>query len=66
MDDRAETDVEKMHVINRLLDVWQNNPHLRLGQLLLNAGVHYSIEDYHLIRRVENFYKPEVKSQEDK
>jgi len=33
---RADTDEKKRVVIDRILTVWKRNPHLRLGQLLVN------------------------------
>ena len=58
MNDRAEDSYQRQGIINRLLDVWQRNPELRLSQLLLNTDINYHTEDYALIRAVEKFYSP--------
>lgn len=34
MKDRANTDLEKKQIVDRLLAVWKKHPELRLGQLL--------------------------------
>ena len=60
MNERTESEYERQSIINRLLDVWHRNPDLRLGQLLLNAGLDYNVEDYAIIRQVENYYKPKI------
>jgi hypothetical protein len=58
MEDRAETDDQKRNVMNRLLDVWCRNPELRLNQLISNVTNSYNIEDFELLRQVEDWYKP--------
>jgi hypothetical protein len=60
MEDRAETDDQKRNVMNRLLDVWCRNPELRLNQLISNATKRdsYNIEDFELLRQIEDWYKP--------
>ena len=56
---RAVTPHDKREIIERLFVVWEKNPHLRLGQLLMNAcdgAAFYMTEDYPLMKLVENFY----------
>lgn len=58
---RAESVDQKKKVISRLLNVWIDNPELRLGQLISNAirNPFYS-EDAFFIREIELYYqKPE-------
>lgn len=47
-------------VLDRLEEVWAENPDLRLGQLILNVirdeSQLYNIEDEQLIERIEKFY----------
>lgn len=61
MDKRAKTIKEKKAIINRLYEVWNANPELRLGQLIENTftGMRnlYFIEDFELIERLEGYYK---------
>ena len=41
--------------MERILNVWNKNPELRLGQLLINkAGVIYLLEDHDLVQAVES------------
>jgi hypothetical protein len=37
IDGRAFTDEKKREVIEQLLAAWKNHPHMRFGQLLVNA-----------------------------
>lgn len=56
---RAVTPHDKREIIERLAVVWEKNPCLRLGQLLMNAcdgPFLYNIEDYPLMKRVESVY----------
>lgn len=57
---RAVDDRMKKEILNRLLAVWEENPSLRLMQLLGNVFRNdpYYIEDYDAIRVVEEFYGP--------
>lgn len=59
---RATLDLQKREVISKILNVWISNPHLRLGQLLVNAMSDpsvktdiFQIEDYDLMALVEAF-----------
>ena len=56
---RAIDDKMKETVVNRLLEVWKQNPELRLMQLLGNVfrSDPYYIEDYDAIKVVEKFYE---------
>jgi hypothetical protein len=55
---RAVGPDRKKNVIDRLLDVWQRYPDLRLGQLIDNVRVNlYYIEDLDLIREIEYSYR---------
>jgi hypothetical protein len=56
---RAVDDKMKEVVIGRLLEVWKQNPDLRFMQLLGNVfrGDPYYIEDYDVIKAVEEFYE---------
>jgi len=47
---RAHTPAQKRAVIERILVVWENNPELRLGQLLIN--VLNGIDGEHTTRRI--------------
>ena len=54
---RASTPEYKKHVIDRLLDVWNRNPELRLGQLITSAiRDPFYVEDAFLINEVEQYY----------
>jgi len=58
---RAITDKEKAAILNRFFKLWKKYPSLRLGQLIGNV-VHnndqlYNIEDYELIKRLEEEYE---------
>lgn len=60
--DRARSEKEKEEVINRILYMWKKFPDLRLGQLIENCRLPggtdlFFIEDYELVRMVENKYK---------
>jgi hypothetical protein len=59
MTGRAETDEQKKHVMDRLLDAWKKIPELRLGQLINNAiGNEQNLfyyEDFDLVREAEQF-----------
>lgn len=50
----------RRHLIDRLLDVWQRNPDLRLGQLVYNAyqdsARMFCASDADFVRRIEKFY----------
>jgi hypothetical protein len=53
---RAVTTDAKKAVIARLLDVWLQNPDLRLGQLVGDHGGYldlYNMEDFPLIASIE-------------
>ena len=56
---RANDDEMKREVITRILTVWQENPALRLMQLLGNVfrSDPYYIEDYDAVKALEEFYK---------
>lgn len=61
---RATLNFQKKEVLSRILNVWLSNPHLRLGQLLVNALSDpaiktdiFQIEDYDLMALVEEFGK---------
>lgn len=56
MTDRAVTEKQKREVLEELLLHWLQKPELRLGQMISNAvaGDPFYIEDYDLIRRIEN------------
>ena len=49
--------------LRKIKEIWNKNPDLRLGQLLINitpdAKSLYFIEDEDLINLLENFYKDE-------
>lgn len=57
---RCETPEERCDILQRLLNVWDENPNLRLGQLIGNYirsdSELYYIEDEHLIRSLERGY----------
>lgn len=56
---RAVTPHDKREIIERLAAVWEKHPSLRLGQLLMNVcegASLYVIEDYPLMKKVENCY----------
>lgn len=54
---RADTPERKKHLIDRLLDVWQRNPDLRLGQMICNVLADpYYAEDSFLINEIEQYY----------
>lgn len=56
---RANTDLEKQEVLDRLANVWMDNPTMRLGQLITNEirdREIYNIEDFDLLHRLEEFY----------
>lgn len=62
--ERAVTAEQKKHVVDRILDIWNRHPTLRLGQLLDNAGLNggvsrnlYYLEDFKLIQELEDFYR---------
>lgn len=56
---RAHTDEEKRELIEKLLSAWKSpkGRHLRLGQLIVNAGViePFYVEDAELADLVERF-----------
>lgn len=56
---RAVDDEMKTEIVGRLLEVWKQNPSLRLMQLLGNVfrGDPYYVEDYDVIKEVEAFYE---------
>jgi hypothetical protein len=57
---RAETAEEKAEVLQRLLKLWQENPDLRLGQLIGNFYGDldlYNAEDFSLLDGLESFYE---------
>lgn len=56
---RAHTEAEKKVILNRVLRVWLTYPQLRLGQLLVNAGLAtpYYVEDKAFAELLER-YKP--------
>jgi hypothetical protein len=60
MSDRAKTDEQKEEVLARILAVWKQYPHERLGQFLFNSYSvvtsnvdPFHIEDFQLVRMVE-------------
>jgi hypothetical protein len=60
MKDRATTDEQKEEVLARILAVWKQYPHERLGQFLHNCyspvtghNDPFYVEDYELVRMVE-------------
>lgn len=58
MKDRAETDKQKQEIVERLLNSWKLQRELRLGQLLYCATGGrdiFNVEDYVLIKEIENF-----------
>lgn len=60
---RANEEYEKSLIVERLLACWKLRPHMRLGQLLVNAANVpgndiFHIEDYDLIDLVEKFTSP--------
>lgn len=61
---RADTNKRKEEIINHLLQLWKNNPELRLGQLIGNfyhypSGIDpYFDEDDIFISNLEGFYGP--------
>ncbi len=50
MTSRAKTNEQKRLVIERVLAVWQKNPDLRLGQLLINATS--GLDNDHTVRKM--------------
>jgi hypothetical protein len=60
---RATTDEQKREIIERLYQMWIENPQLRLGQLIGNvfhypSGIDpYHWEDYDFIAALEDAYK---------
>lgn len=57
---RACSTEQKKEIIDRLLLIWIEHEHLRLGQLIENAFIDqnlYNIEDYDLINLLEKLYK---------
>lgn len=59
---RAVEDTEKDEIIERLQALWKAHPRLRLMQLLGNVlrGDSYYIEDYDMIRMLEEAYAKET------
>jgi len=58
---RANTEAEKRQVVEKLYGIWIHNPELRLGQLILNVYYGkdpYYEEDWDLITKMDEFYKP--------
>lgn len=59
---RAKTEVQKAEVLFRLEQLWKtaDRHHLRLGQLIGNVirdeNTLYNIEDFDLIKKLEDFY----------
>lgn len=75
MSKRATTDREKAAVIHELLQIWLDNPNLRLAQLIGNVypcgvvpeelGVlphhdPYHVEDFNFVEEIKEFYKEKV------
>jgi hypothetical protein len=63
---RAETEEEKKEVLDNLLKLWKETPSLRLIQLIINSissnpkhqgneSAMYYIEDYELIKIIQQF-----------
>jgi uncharacterized protein YihD (DUF1040 family) len=55
---RAKTIEQKQEIINRLLELWNKNPQLRLSQLILNVfrDDFYYKEDFVFIEQLEKAY----------
>jgi len=56
---RANEDYQKKQILDRLLVIWEQHPHLRLGQLIRNvypSDLLFSEEDWPLIERLGEFY----------
>lgn len=58
-DKNAKEDWQRKDVVEKLLTVWKQNPHLRLGQLLINSldnmqesSKLFYMEDYDLIDKL--------------
>ena len=52
---KLDPNAVRRDVMERILNVWNKNPELRLGQLLINkAGVIYLLEDHDLVQAVES------------
>ena len=43
--------------MERIIAAWQNVPDMRLGQLLLGAGVQFYTEDEDTVQKVEEFVR---------
>ena len=62
---RATTDKQKEEIIRRLLECWKENPHQRLGQLIINGLTNptisiemvFAAEDETLVKNIELFTK---------
>lgn len=53
---RAISAKQKRDVMERILKVWEENPEMRLGQLLINSGASiFYAEDFSLAETVEDF-----------
>lgn len=53
----AGTIVNKQNITNRLLELWVNHPHLRLGQLIANVYKSpYYTYDFDFIAGLEKYY----------
>jgi hypothetical protein len=63
VDGRAHEPYMKKEILDRVFLVWEENPDMRLGQLILNAlGDHprndlYYMEDFNLIGTIEEYYE---------
>lgn len=54
MKDRAQTPEQKREVIERIYAAWLAQPHLRLGQFIMNAVEDpYYVEDFALVKALE-------------
>lgn len=64
---RAWTQEQKEQVLSTILLIWNQNPELRLGQLLLNAAQTnlYSIEDFDLLALLQKIYSLEKEKEEE-
>ena len=59
---RAMTPQQKRDIIERLLSLWEDNPDLRLGQLISNTegqANQFYLEDYQFMDMLEKYYEME-------
>jgi hypothetical protein len=55
---RANSSAQKRQVIERIYVLWEENPKMRLGQLILNAYHDdlFHVEDFALLDEIEDWY----------